>query len=214
MSIKKLLSTAAVPIMLSSGVVYAQDQGWYMGIGVGQSKANQSGSCSDLNGVFDPGFSCSTKDTSTGAKLFGGYQFNQYIAAEFGYVNLGTFKSSASGTIGGIPVSASATDKPSGFSLDAVGTWPITQEFGVLGRVGAFAWALDESASASGGGISDSTNHKPTGISADFGIGVKYDFYKNMGVRAEFQRFKSIGDSTTGKADVDLISASFIYRFQ
>ena len=43
---------------------------------------------------------------------------------------------------------------------------------------------------------------------------MKYDFYKNMGVRAEFQRFKSIGDSTTGKADVDLISASVVYRFK
>jgi OOP family OmpA-OmpF porin len=215
MVIKKLFFiAAALVVMLGSGGLYAQDQGWYMGIGIGQSKAKQVGSCSDLNGVLNPGFSCSIKDTSTGAKLFGGYQFNQYVAAEGSYVNLGKFTMSANGTVGATSVTASGSDKPSGFSVDAVGTWPITPEFGVLGRIGVFRWTLDDSASVSGGGISLSTSNKPTGTSADFGVGAKYDFAKNMGVRAEFQRFKSIGNSTTGKSDVDLLSVSFVYRFR
>src|SRR5712664_2576499 len=101
MVIKKLFFiAAALVVMLGSGGLYAQDQGWYMGIGIGQSKAKQVGSCSDLNGVLNPGFSCSIKDTSTGAKLFGGYQFNQYVAAEGSYVNLGKFTMSANGTVG------------------------------------------------------------------------------------------------------------------
>jgi OOP family OmpA-OmpF porin len=214
---KILFFIAAALLMLSSGGLYAQDQGWYMGIGVGQSKAKQTASCSDLNGLLDPGFSCSLKDTDTGAKLFGGYQFNQYVAAEVSYVSLGNFKLSANGTITGIPATANASDKPSGFSIDAVGSYPITKEFAVLGRIGIFAWSLDDSSSVSAPGLalaSSSVSNKPTGTNADFGIGVKYDFDRNMGARAEFQRFKSIGNETTGKSDVDLISASFVYRFR
>jgi OOP family OmpA-OmpF porin len=104
--------------------------------------------------------------------------------------------------------------EPTGFSFDAVGTWPIDAQFGLIGRIGFFAWTLDDSATASGGGISASTSDKPTGTSLDFGVGVKYDFDKNIGVRAEFQRFQSIGNDTTGKSDVDLISASVVYRFR
>jgi len=59
-----------------------------------------------------------------------------------------------------------------------------------------------------------STSDKPTGTSADFGAGVKYDFQKKVGAQAEFQRYASIGNDSTGKSDVDLISASIVYRFQ
>lgn len=218
MTIRKLFSAAAVLLPLCSGAAQAQSQGWYIGAGAGQSKVNNA-SCSDLNGVFDPGFSCTSNDTSTGWKLFAGYQFNPYLAAEGGYVDLGNFKASASGRVTGIPATASGSDKASGFSLDAVGTLPISEQFGLLGRIGIFAWSLDASATASAGGggapgASASLSDKPSGTSLDFGVGVKYDFTRDVGVRAEFQRFQSIGNDNTGKSDIDLISASLLYRFK
>ena len=204
---------AAVLLTLGSSVVYAQDQGWYMGGGIGQSKANNIGSCSD---IFDSVNSCSIKTTDTGWKLFAGYQVNQHVAFEASYVDLGTFAISGSGLIGGSAgvFNASGSDKPTGFSFDAVGTWPINAQFGLIGRIGFFAWSLDATANASNGGTSVSASDKPTGTSVDFGVGVKYDFDKNLGVRAEFQRFASIGNDTTGKSDVDLVSASVVYRFK
>jgi hypothetical protein len=63
------------------------------------------------------------------------------------------------------------------------------------------------------GGPIDVSN-KPSGNSLDFGVGVKYDIDGNIGVRAELQRFQGIGNSTTGKSDVDSISASLVYRFR
>src|SRR5216684_4300464 len=144
MVIKELLFVAAAPVMLRSGGLYAQDQGWYMGVGIGQSHTTEVASCSTLNRNF-PGFPCHNKSTSTGARLSGGYQFNENVGLEASYVNLGKFTMSSSGT---------------------------------------------------------------------FGIGVKYDLGGNIGVRAELQRFQSIGNSTTGKADVDSISASVVYRFK
>jgi OOP family OmpA-OmpF porin len=212
MPTRKLLYIATVLIMFGSGEVCAQEKGFYMGASLGQSRANNLGSCSD---IFDIVNSCSVKSTDTGWRLFGGYQFNKHVAGELSYVDLGKFTVSGFGRVAGTPVfaDASGSDKVNGFSFDAVGTLPIDVGFGLIGRIGLFAWTLDASASASGG-ISASTSDKPTGASLDAGLGVKYDFENNIGVRAEFQRFFSIGNDTTGKSDVDLISASVIYRFK
>lgn len=223
MSIGKLLFTVSALLALSGGNVYAQDQGFYLGAGGGRSKANNAGNCSDLSSIFlSGGFTCNSNDTGTGWKVFAGYQFNRYVAAEVSYVNLGEFKISGSGNFAAGPPflgpsTFNGSDKPTGFSLDAVGTLPITEEFGLIARIGAFRWTLDASAtiSSSVGAGTLSSSDKPTGTSVDYGIGVKYDFAKDFGVRAELQRFKNIGDeATTGKSDVDLISASLLYRFK
>jgi OOP family OmpA-OmpF porin len=215
------LFIAALLLSLAAGAAQAQkSQGWYIGAGGGPTKANNAGSCSDLNGTFDPGFSCTSNNTSTGWKIFAGYQFNPYVAAEAGYVDLGSFKVSASGNIAAIPATLSGSDKASGFSLDAVGTLPLGEGFGLLARLGLFAWKLDATATASGGGLfppgsTRSSSDSPTGTSVDFGVGAKYDFNDVAGVRVEWQRFKNIGDSsTTGQSDIDLISASLLYRFR
>jgi OOP family OmpA-OmpF porin len=222
MSIRKILPVMAV-LSLPCGVVHAQSEGWYIGAGAGQSKANNAGSCSDLNDVFLPGFDCTSNDTSTGWKLFAGYQFNPYLAVEGGHVDLGTFKISASGNFAGAPLppgpgTASGSDKASGFSLDAVGTLPINEQFGLIGRAGLFAWKLDASATASQTNavptLSVSASDNPSGSGLDFGVGAKYDFNSVAGLRVEWQRFKSIGNDTTGKSDIDLISASLLYRFK
>jgi OOP family OmpA-OmpF porin len=214
MGIKKLFfTTAAALMMLGHGTVDAQDQGWYMGAGIGLSHVSEVASCSTLRSNF-PGFPCHNKNTSTGAKLSGGYQFNEDVALEVSYVNLGKFTMSSSGTFGGgAPFTASGSDKVSGFSVDIVRTWPMTSKFGALGRVGVFRWTLDDSTSMFLGGPIDVSN-KPSGNSLDFGVGVKYDIDGNIGARAELQRFQGIGNSTTGKSDVDSISASLVYRFR
>src|SRR5258708_3046063 len=215
MVVKKLcLTTAAVSIMLGLGTVHAQDRGWYMGIGIGLSNAPNAESCRDPSLGSTVG-GCSNKDTSTGAKLFGGYQFNQDWAAEVSYVNLGKFTILANGNISGTPTSGSKSAKPRGISVDAVRTWPITPEFSVLGRIGVFRWTLDASASTSVSNFPPTgSRDKATGNSLDFGIGVKYDINKNVDVRAELQRYQSIGNDTIGNPIVDLLSASFVYRFR
>jgi len=69
---------------------------------------------------------CNDKNTSTGAKVFGGYQFNQYAAAEVSYVNLGKFTIFATGTSVARPLPP-VEAQAKRISIDAVGTWPITQ---------------------------------------------------------------------------------------
>jgi OOP family OmpA-OmpF porin len=218
MSIRKTLSIAAL-LLLPWCPVHAQSEGWYIGAGAGRSKAINAGACSDLNGTFDPGFSCTSNDTSSGWRLFAGYRFNPNLALEGAYVDLGTFKVSASGNLTAIPASVSGSDKASGFSFDAVGMLPLSGDFGLLGRAGIFAWTLDASTSTTGGGVfppgsTATVSDKPSGASLDFGVGAKYDFNGVAGLRVEWQRFMSIGNDDTGKSDIDLISASLLYRFR
>ena len=60
-------------------------------------------------------------------------------------------------------------------------------------------------ASDTTGGVPFSAKTDGTDIS--FGLGVNYNFTRNLGVRAEWERFK------LDDADADLISVGIVWRF-
>ena len=124
---------------------------------------------------------CDDKDTAF--KLFGGYQFTPNIAAELGYTDLGK--------IGGINVKGNAWD------LSAVGMWPLASQISLLGRLGAYHGELKDGGSDTKNGLT-------------FGLGAQYDFNRNIGVRAEWQRFNNMSSNV----DVDVLSVGALYRFQ
>jgi OOP family OmpA-OmpF porin len=196
---------SATSIAVSS---VAQAQGWYGGIGFGQSKYNDMDSvCNELLTVLPGGSSCSNDEKDTGWKLFAGNQFNQNAAVEFGYVDLGKGTASVSGPGVGGNLGWEAT----GFNLALVGTLPVNNEFGFLGRIGIFLWDLDFSVSGVGGSASASAS----GTDLTYGLGVKYDFNKTTGMRVEWEKFKDVGDENdTGQGDIDLLTFSLVFRFQ
>jgi opacity protein-like surface antigen len=46
-----------------------------------------------------------------------------------------------------------------------------------------------------------------------YGIGVRFDFTKNLGVRAEYQIYKDIGGGNIGEGDVEVMSLGVIWKF-
>jgi opacity protein-like surface antigen len=52
-----------------------------------------------------------------------------------------------------------------------------------------------------------SDDDSETGIT--FGLGLRYDFTRNLGVRAEWQRYQEVGDDL----DVDVMSVGVIWKF-
>ncbi|MGQ0524779.1 MAG: outer membrane beta-barrel protein [Betaproteobacteria bacterium] len=177
------------------------DLGFYAGGAVGQAKFK--GACSDITGTGFVG-GCDDKDTAW--KIFGGYQFHRNVAVELGYVDLG--EASASGTILGVPASASAEVKA--LELVAVGILPLTTQFSAYGKAGAFRWDVDTRAAAGAvavGGGDDGTDFT-------YGVGLKYDFTRNLAARVEWQRYNNVGESnTTGQADVNMWSVGLMFRF-
>jgi len=186
----------ATTVLVLSGIVavsQASAQGFYIGGSVGQSSFDDDNAIPDLitSGTVDG------KDT--GFKFFGGYQFNQNFGLELAWVDLG--KASYSGTFGGIPVSG-GTVKTSGLNISAVGTLPLGSGFALFGKAGLFAWEAE--ANDVTGGLPFSGTEDGTDLS--YGVGASYEFTKNFAIRAEWERFKAVGD-------IDLLSIGVVYKF-
>ncbi len=205
MGIKRSTVVLAAVLAMGAGTAQAAGPTGYFGGGLGETRAPDlhDSACSQLNDYFDPGFSCSVDDSKTAFKLFGGAQFTDYLAAEGSLVYLGNFEGTATGTVGGIPDHLNFRYEVSGLSGDLVGTLPLSQEFALLGRVGAFFW-----------NVTDVFDDVHDGVSLDYGAGVEVNFNRNVGLRAEYVRYQDVGTNQTGKTDLNLTSLSLIYRFR
>jgi OOP family OmpA-OmpF porin len=188
-----ILGLAAIPQM-------AQAEGWYGGASLGQSKAK------DITCDLD--ITCSSDDTDTGWKIYGGYQFNPNGAIEFGYVDLGKAKLNGTDSFLG---ATSADWETSGFTVALAGFIPVSQNFAFMGKVGLFNWDLDVNVSSSVFGSGSDTS---SGTDLTYGLGLKFDMSKTTGVRVEWERFKDVGDdNSTGQSDVDLLSVGLVFKF-
>ncbi len=194
-SAKALLAAISVSLLALPTLALSQDiPGWYLGIGIGQSKAR--GAC---DGVSGPGISCD--ETDTAGKILGGYQLSRNFALEVGYADLGQAKA----TFGGF---GSATIGTKGFEFTGIGMLPLTDRFSVLAKAGLFSWKVE---SKDGTGLLGSSNASGTDLT--FGFGVKFNFTRDFAVRGEWQRYKDVGDmDNTGQFDVDFIGVSLTYK--
>lgn len=136
----------------------------------------------------------------TGYKIFGGYMFNRNFGIEGAYVNLGEV--SYSGSFGASPVTGGKVELD-GFNISALGAYPVNEQFSVFGKIGLFLW--DAAASDTTGGVPFSA--KTDGTDVSFGIGASYSFTRNLGVRAEWELFK------TDNADATLLSIGVLWKF-
>ena len=212
------ISLAGLGVAGVSGV--AQAAGWYGGIGVGLSKfKSQSSTCASLKPILNPRTSCTFDLKDTGWKLFGGYRLNNYASVEAGYLDFGKMKANANGTLVSTSTAAtgSAEFKATSFDVALVGTMPVSDNLGIIGRVGLFRWEVEAPASATAisGGTTSSVNPKKTGVDITLGAGVKYELTKNISARAVWDRYKNVGDQpTTGESfSIDLYSVSLVYNF-
>lgn len=93
-----------------------------------------------------------------------------------------------------------------GLEFVGVGTLPITDQFGLLGKLGGFAWSIYNEA---GTGF----DHNENGLSFAMGAGFKYDIIERVGIRFEWERFWDVGNSVVGTSDVDMFTIGGLYRF-
>ncbi|WP_418320241.1 outer membrane beta-barrel protein [Piscinibacter sakaiensis] len=175
------LKVVAVAAALAGGIGFAglaqaQAQGLYIGGAVGGSHYK-----GDSVGRQE------TDRSSTGAKIYGGYQLTPNFALETGYADLGSFKSRAG------QLEADAV------YLDAVGKLPLTNSVSAIGRVGVVNGKTDGL-----GGAGRGTNPK-------VGAGLEYAIDSNLSLRGEWERYRL--DTNNGKANTDMYSMGVRYAF-
>src|SRR4029077_21149772 len=206
-----MATLTALALTLSPTTFAAEDVGWYAGFNAGQSRA-KIGDGRIAQGLLGDGLPTtpiSNHDHHFGFKVFGGYEFNRYIALESGYFDLGRFGFTAHTTPAG---SLRGDIKVNGANFDLVGSVPIAEKFSLFARAGLnYAQAKDSFAGTGSVAVIDRSPHK-WDPNYKYGFGAEYDFTRSLGMRIEAERYR-INDAVGNKGDVDLFSAGLVFRF-
>lgn len=167
---KKIAIAAALSVAFVAAPAFAADPYAYIGINAGQNDM-------DVTGVKN----------STAMGVFGGYSFNEYIAAELAYVDFGKADTDFSGV----------TIKGNAASLAAVGSYPLGNNFSLFAKLGYASTKVENGASETKDDIT-------------YGIGAQYNAMRNVGFRLGYDNYR-VGKDTT--KDSALISISALYMF-
>ena len=117
-------------------------------------------------------------------RISGGYQINRNVAVEFGYTSLGE-KSAF-----GVTAEASAWD------LIGIYKFPLQNQWSLYGLAGFTRVEADVVVPGFG-------KRSDTSTDITFGVGVQYDFSRQLGVRAQFQDYDGMG----------VLSVGAVYKF-
>ena len=207
-----LIAFAVFSTVASSWVI-AQDSttGPYIGANLGTTRAqfNNDFINSTLAGQGFTVNSGTVDNSSTGFKLFGGYQLNRNFAVEGGYFDLGRFNYRVNTT----PLGTFTSDtQVRGLNLDLVGILPFNDYFSVFGRVGA-AYAQNRANFARTGVpslINSPTSRNDTNVKV--GLGMQYAITEALAVRAELERYR-VSDPVRNRGNIDMASIGLVYRF-
>ncbi|MDX8379603.1 MAG: porin family protein [Gallionella sp.] len=182
---KKITAVVALLSAVVVTPVFAEDQGMYAGVTLGQGKPNVT-----------PSAAASSKKSNF---IYGGllgYQYNKNLATEVQFTGFGKATDVAGNTVKGDVL-----------SLSMVGTLPLTNKFELLGKLGIARAKTTSSAGATNLGASR------TGLT--YGIGVQYNVSSNLGLRLGWDRYavatSKAGVKTKGNATVMTVGA--VYKF-
>ena len=203
----RLLSLAGITAMICQPLLAQEHSYYYGGVSAGQSNsqidAKRSVDSLVGAGVAAPIGSSNMQDT--GYKLFGGYQFNRNFGVELGYFNLGKFSYSTTTAAG--PLNGKYDIE--GLNLDLVGTYPLSERWSVLGRLGAQYANTRNTFSGSGLGATAKTSPSKEDTNLKVGLGLQYELNRSLFLRGEAERYR-LNDGLDNRGDVNLFSLSLV----
>ncbi len=184
---KNVAKTLLITVALGATAAPAMADGFfYGGADLGQSKASDA-----CKGALN------CKDNAGAFRIAGGYQFVPMMGAEVSY---GYYGKASMGTAGG---AALGDWKATGFQVSGIGALPLGNGFSLTAKVGIAATTLNLSG----------TGHSTSSTNLAYGIGARFDFNRDVGVRLQYENLGDIGDSTTGPFKVTLITAGIVAKF-
>ena len=128
------------------------------------------------------------------------------LEAEIGFVRFGDLE--FDGIWGGSP--DTGTIKADGLILGVVFTRRLGNEFDIFASAGMNQWDVEENEVFDGVPYSSSAS----GTSPYYGLGVRYWFNSNIGLRAAWRSYSSVGEKDkTGEGDITNMSLGVDYLF-
>jgi OOP family OmpA-OmpF porin len=206
-----LAALAALGTWAAAPALAQSENYFYGGISAGQSRAkiDENRVAATVLGAGVAATVTERDERDKAYKIFGGYQFNRYFGLEAGYFDLGRSSFRATtvppGTLDG-------NMRFRGYNLDAVGTWPIGEQFSLIGRVGgAFARTRG---SFNGTGAATVANPAPTDRQTNpkVGIGLQYAFTPGFMMRAEAERY-GVSNGLGNRDRVSTYTVSLVMPF-
>jgi OOP family OmpA-OmpF porin len=195
----KWISLLVLPAALVAGVAQAQTptylKGGYIGGSLGQAR---------VQGFCDGTGNADCDRTSDTWRLFGGYEFSRFFALELGYADLGRASINGAGV--------SANSKATAWDLSGIAAIPIGP-VSLFGRLGGYYGEVRTDATAGILGFTTSGSAKETNSDITYGLGLKFNFTPNFGVRGEWQRYQHTGGGSAGEHNIDNYSIGLSYRF-
>ena len=147
------------------------------------------------------------RGAESGVRLKLGYQYSRFFAVEGQFVDFGRMPADVfSG-----PGNLASAFRSTGFGVDTVATLPVWRSFSFYGRMGAYRGdARNAFAAYSTSLLGDSASR---GTRLRYGLGMRYDFTKAFGIRAELERYSPLGSPLASDADADLFTVGLMWRF-
>ncbi len=181
--------------MILPFAVNAGDYDYYAGISFGKSENNTAAAKIGIAGG-GTNFTGSLDNKDSAWKVVFGYPlWDQYVAVEVSYIDLGKTHADTATSTG--------TEEIKTFTFGAAGYIPVVSKLGAILHIGFSRNDSKITNITSGTG----TFSGATDFEFYWGAGLQYDFAKNFAARVELERF------SVRNWDVNLRTAGLLYRF-
>jgi hypothetical protein len=116
--------------------------------------------------------------------------------------------SNATGGIFSNPTVLSSAFRSTGFGVDTIATLPLWRQFSFYGRLGAYSGSRNIFSSNPVSLLGDSNRAR-----LRYGLGMRYDFTKAFGIRAELERYSPLSAPLSGEVESDVFTVGLSWRF-
>lgn len=206
--LRRWLGMLARIVLLASvtGPASASESGLYAGVQFG--RADTDVDLGDVTADLAAHGIIGTAEVSDAARdawrVFGGYGFNDYLAVEGGYTDLGEIVTRLRGTgpvnihdaHGSVPISGK------GVELAAVARYPFSERFSALARAGLWRWKSEYDLLNADNTVSSSTRR---GTDILFGLGAEVRFAERWSARLSWDQYRLDSDDETNVYSLALI---------
>lgn len=208
------VATALAAALIALPAAHASPGDVYLGGSIGMAQATDFGGGAINRALERQGLNVRTADvdeTSTGWKVFAGYQFNPNLAVEGGYTSLGKFD--FHGQVIADPGAVQARFEAAAWHAAVLGIVPTPVGPQLFCKIGVDYWQTKLAATGTFSGAGAHTAES-NGISPLVGLGATYRVSPSWTVRVEAERYFSIGSTSgSGRTDIDFWSLGIHYHF-